>query len=261
MLQRSDIDLVIPSKQRASRCAALMRTMLTGADCCVAESELADYEAAGIPRARIRTHANLSGLPAIRNHLVQASQRPVVVQIDHDLLCVWARVGHTERKIVDPALIMEVIYGTAVIASDIGVSLFGWGRLGAMLCGHKPAAYKDSDPFSFTSPFGGAVGAVGKLARWDNRILGGGGDPDAIMNELLLRRIIYADLRYYFDIGRVNAGAGGLQSMRSAERCTQSKMIMKAKWGTTSCLTRLSQARTVGCGSSADKTGPSRGMC
>lgn len=51
------------------------------------------------------------------------------------------------------------------------------------------------------------------------------------MYELLHRRIIYADLRYYFDIGRVNAGKGGLQSMRSEQRCRESKSIMKAKWG------------------------------
>jgi hypothetical protein len=202
-----------------------MRTLLPTATVFVAEEEYDSYLAAGIPKERVGTHPNLLGLPRIRNFLCQRSEKRACIQIDDDLQWVLARAGHTQRKITDPETILEIIYGTAVMANDVGVSLFGWGIQ------PRPLYYKDTDPICLNGPFGGAIATIGKEARWDDRIIGGHGDPDAILRELLLRRIVYADRRYYFDIGKVKGGAGGLQDLRSQARAEETKDIFLQKWG------------------------------
>jgi len=224
MLQRSDLEVAIPSSGRAKRCWQTMRTLLPMANVYVAEREVDDYRSAGIPAERIRTHPNLEGMGAIRNHLVQDARKSALVCIDDDLRFILCRVGRKPRKIAEPERIFDIMYGSALVASEIPVAMFGWG-VQAM-----PWFYRDSDPMTLCGAFGGAVGFIGKTARYDDR-LKVGEDVDVILRELRERRIVFSDKRYYWNFGKVMGGAGGLQAVRSEERCRLDRELLKAKWG------------------------------
>jgi hypothetical protein len=224
MLQRSDLSFAIPSSGRAEVCLNTIRMLVPTATVYVAEKEAEDYLRAGVPPAQLRTHPNLDGMGAIRNFLVQDSKTKALVSVDDDLQSVLVRVGRKPRKITDPERIREVAYSTALIASEIGVAMFGWGVQ------PFPMYYKDSDPMSLSGAFGGAVGYLGKLAKYDDR-LKVAEDVDAIMRELLERRVVFSDKRFYWNFGRVMGGVGGLQGKRTEERCRLDKELLKQKWG------------------------------
>lgn len=224
MIKRSDISIHIPSSGRPARALRTKTLFLPGAVIYVAEREKKAYLEAGVPADALRTHPNLEGMGKIRNFLHQDCQTLVCIQVDDDFESVLARPGLRMRTIRRPELLADIIYSTALVAGDMGVAFFGWGTQA------WPLNYRDHDPLGIRGPFGGACGTIGKLARWDDRLLIAE-DSDVVMRELLERRIVFQDKRYYWNFGKVAGGTGGLQSVRSKERCDKDKELLRQKWG------------------------------
>jgi hypothetical protein len=224
VLQRSEITVSIPSSGRPDKAYRTKTQFLPGALIYVAEKEEFAYLAAGIPPESLRIHPNLQGMGRIRNFLLNDCRTNVCIQVDDDFESVLARPGLRMRTIRKPELLADIMYSTALVASDMGVSMFGWGTQA------WPLNYRDHDPLGIRGPFGGASGTIGKLAKWDDRLLIAE-DSDVIMRELLERRIVFQDKRYYWNFGKVAGGTGGLQSVRSKERCDKDKELLRTKWG------------------------------
>jgi hypothetical protein len=224
VLKRSDISVHVPSSGRPDKALRTKTKFLPDAIVYVAEREKQAYLDAGIPPDALRTHPNLEGMGRIRNFLHDDCKTLVCLQVDDDFESVLARPGLRMRTIRRPELLGDLIYSTALVASDMGVSLFGWGVQAWSL------TYKDHDPLGVRGPFGGAVGTIGKLARWDDRLVIAE-DCDVVMRELLERRIVFQDKRFYWNFGKIAGGTGGLQSVRSKERCDKDKALLRQKWG------------------------------
>ena len=224
MIRRSDITICVPSSRRPRQALHVRKGLLTSALIYVAENEVETYLEAGIPSAALRTHPNLVGLARIRNFIVAQCPTDVCVQVDDDFAYVQAMAGYRVRHIRDPRALSELVYSTALVAGDMEVRLFGWSNKGT------PLYYKDHDPFDVRGPVGRALGVIGKGVVWDERLVASV-DTDATLRELLESRIILIDQRFYWHCGTIGGNPGGLQALRTTERLTLDRGLIRAKWG------------------------------
>ena len=223
MIYPEDISIVVPSRERAKMCTALITTMLPTATVLVADNEAEAYLAAGVPAHRLTTHPNLFGMSRIKNFLVQRCQTNVCVQISDDLECIYCMPG-TIRHVTDPQFILDMLHRTAVVAQDAGCAVFGYGDY------FRPEYFIPNHPFAFTRAISSMVGTIGKDVVWDERILSGG-DTDCTLRELLLRRIVWIDTRFAPHWKPMFSTKGGLQHIRSKQNYEDSMRLMKDKWG------------------------------
>lgn len=224
MIARSDITICVPSSRRPTQAVHVKRGLLPSALVYVAENELDTYVAAGLPRACLRTHPNLVGLARIRNFIVRQCPTEVCVQVDDDFAYVQAMAGFRVRHIRDPRALAELVFSSALVASDMGVRLFAWSNKGT------PLYYKDHDPMDLKGPVGRALGVIGKGVVWDERLVASV-DTDVTLQELLESRIVFVDQRFYWHCGSIGGNPGGLQALRTSERLTLDRGLIQAKWG------------------------------
>jgi hypothetical protein len=76
----------------------------------------------------------------------------------------------------------------------------------------------------------GCFGIIGRKIGFDTNLLIRQ-DVDLTLQVLNDYRIIFADMRFYFDFGGVGEGKGGLQGIRSSEIQDTTDAYLKNKWG------------------------------
>jgi len=240
-MKRLDLSVWIPSSYRTAEARRAMK-LLPSATLVVAEAERDTYLRAGISARRLVTHPDLFGLARIRNWIVQRAGTEVVVQVDDDFQSVHAWPGRKRRIYKQPEAILAIIEGTARLAAEAGVRLFGWSNAG------KPLYFRPHDPFDFRGPVGRALGTVGDGVKWDERLVTMV-DTDVTLQELLTTRIVLLDTRFYFHCGAIYGNRGGLQRIRTRELRERDLALMKRKWGEWFNVSR--KARTKGMGINA----------
>ena len=113
--------IVIPSRRRSQNIGHMLG-LLPGATVCVAKEEEAAYRAV-VPKKQLLLHDNLAGLVHIRNWLNATIQEDCLVQVDDDLRWVAALIGK-RRKIVNPAVILQIIANSHHVAADLDIGVF-----------------------------------------------------------------------------------------------------------------------------------------
>lgn len=221
-----DIQVAIPSRDRTQNMAKMLR-IFPDALIFVAEKEHEAY-AKVVPKKQLVTHPNLVGLGKIRNFMCDTVKKEIIVFVDDDLNRVVAWTGQWYR-VLSSEDVHYLIRSTATLATDAGLSIFGWSNFG------RPTYLKHNKPISFKGPISRAFGLVGRKIRWDERLIGSV-DTDATLQALMEERIILMDDRFYWDCGRILGNKGGLQSIRTSENRTRDIGIMRSKWGDCFCL-------------------------
>ena len=175
--------------------------MLPDATVCVARSEAEDYR----PIApRLLVHDDLDALVHIWNWLQDTVQEDCLICVDDDLRCVRRLIGRP-RKVTDPEVIRAIIENSVQIAADLDISTICWSRTANTLL-----LDPESRPIRFVQPISASFGLRGRARerRFDPCFIGRA-DADYTMRTLLEDRITYADVRWYWDHGRVFSGRGG----------------------------------------------------
>lgn len=216
-----ELIIAVPSRKRSDNIPA-MRKLLPSAWIVVDEKERADY--ADVAGDRLVCHPSLPRLGAIRQWILEHFDEEGVVQIDDDLQYVDCVVGHKKRIIRDPQAILRMIENTFVCSRDLGLPVFTWYRT------RNTMHFKGNDPIGFTGPLSSAWGVVGREVNVDSGFTSRN-DAEITMRVLQRHRIIYIDQRFYFYVGKIWAGQGGLQGIRTQEIDERERAELKKRWG------------------------------
>jgi hypothetical protein len=190
---------------------------------CVAAEEKDAYLAA-VPRERLMTH-NVKGLPAIRNWLNKTVQEDCLVMIDDDMRGLFATMRKKRRLVTDPTVIRQVIENSHRVCEDLGLGVFCW-------CRHlNPIVTKpELLPVRLVGPISCAFGVRG-AARERNFVNTPREDLEFTMQTLLDDRILYCDMRWYFDHGRIFCGRGGNVGLIDDAWLKQAEAESERRWG------------------------------
>ncbi len=201
-----------------------MLGLLPNALVAVAASERADY-AAAVPAKQLITHPDLPSLMAIRNWLADTIQEDCLVQVDDDLACIRPMIGK-QRAVKCPERIAAVIENSQVVSRDLGINVFCWSRSPNTAISHPELL-----PVRFVQPISSSFGIRGaaRRRRFDEQLVGRA-DLDFTMQTLLEDRIVYADMRWYFDHGRIFAGKGGNVGLVGSEAFAQTTAELYRRW-------------------------------
>ena len=217
-----EVDVVIPSAGRP-RNVTRMQQLLPFARWCVPAKQRTSYSR--VPDEMMFTHPDrVHGMAGKRQWILDHSKAPVVFFCDDDLKDVRCLIGRRTRKVVEPGAIGRIIEVTAVAAADAGVSGFGFGRIA------NPAHIQPNRFISFTHPLAGAFGIIGRKHRFDKRLTSRE-DIDVTLSMLLTDRIVWVDVRWYWNFAGTWDAAGGLQDVRTEASDEADKALLKKKWG------------------------------
>jgi hypothetical protein len=216
--------IVVPSRKRARNIPRIL-SLLPNATITVAESEAADYREV-VPEKQLLLHPELHGLAAIRNWLASTLQEDCLVEIDDDLRGVIPQIGKAKR-ITDPQVIAEIIENGHRIAEDLGIGVFCWSRTANNFLSDPIFL-----PIRFVQPVSCSFGMRGAARNriWDETIPGRA-DLDFTMKTMLDDRVLLADMRFYFDHGRIFSGKGGAVGIVSREGFEAGTRILYDRWG------------------------------
>ncbi|MGD0653127.1 MAG: hypothetical protein ABSA16_02175 [Thermoguttaceae bacterium] len=216
--------IVVPSRARSQNMKRLLKLLPT-ALVCVARSEKEDYSKV-VPANQLLFHDEIKGLVNIRNWINAKIQEDCVVMSDDDLLCVRPLIGK-QRPITDPAVILQIINNSHVVCQDLGINVFCWSRTrNSFLAG------PDGNPIRLVQPMAATWGLRGAAReRKFDTTLPARPDLDFTMETLLKDRILYADMRFYFDHGRSFTGRGGNVGILSHESWEATTKLLYKKWG------------------------------
>ena len=213
--------IIIPSRGRSATIGQRALRLFPDATVCVAEEE-ADTYAKVTPNLLLHPAA-VTGIGPIRQWILDHVPDRTVVQVDDDVQYVRSWVGFKSRRSEDPGFASAVVERAAIMAEDLGVSVFGFFQ------GADALYYRPFQPFSFNHWVGGIVGFVGRRLRYDPSLVLRA-DIDYCLQALLRDRIIFMDCRYSFIHTRFG-GSGGNAANRSSERHAREIAYLQRKWG------------------------------
>lgn len=217
--------VVVPSPKRVKNMPRLL-SLLPTALVAVAEEEEAEY-AQAVPRKQLVTH-KATGLIAIRNWILDTIQEPCVVQIDDDFRgVILLTKGWGRPRIKEPDTIQQIIENSLRVTTDLGIGVFCWARTqNTVLIDVRQF------PFRVVAPMAAAFGIRGPARdrRFDPFVLTRE-DLDFSLQTLVEDRILYTDMRFYFDFGRSFSGTGGNAGQQSIAELEESTRRLARKWG------------------------------
>lgn len=216
--------IVVPSRKRPQNMAKLLG-LLPGATICVDEREADDY-ADAVPRGSLLLHPPITGGPAVRNWIIEHTEEPVLVQCDDDLVGVKVLTG-SGRTLTNPEDIRDVIENSMVACADLGLTTFCFSRVANPI-----VLDPDLIPVRPIQPVFGLWGVMGaaRRRRYDES-LRSRADLDWTLRTLLEDRIVYADMRFYFDFGSSFTNPGGNSGLVTAEDFEAAALALKQRWG------------------------------
>jgi hypothetical protein len=219
-----DYSIVVPSRARAHNMETI-RWLLPSALICVDEREVDAY-APHVPSERMLVHPPFDGLPRAINWLMDAVESPVMVEIDDDFQGVQCNVG-SRRFITDAEEILAIIENAITCTHDLGLTAFCWSRTM-----NTTIIHPDRRPIVPTQSVCNAFGVMGaaRHRHYDTALLGRA-DVDWTLRTLLEDRAVFADVRFYFDCGRVFAGRGGNVGLVTPEIFKSSTRQIVERWG------------------------------
>jgi hypothetical protein len=219
-----DYTIVVPSRKRAHNMLAL-RQLLPTALICVDERERADYESA-VPAERLLWHPPMDGQPFVINWMQEAVKSPIWITIDDDFCGVQVTTG-SRRWVTDSEEILAIIENAAQACLDLGLTAFCWSRTA-----NTTVIRPDERPIVPVQAVCNAFGIMGAARhRKYDTTLPGRAAVDWTLRTLLEDRLVYADVRFYFDCGPVFTGRGGNVGLVLPEQFTETTRRMLRRWG------------------------------
>ena len=219
-----DYRIVVPSRKRAHNMDTI-RWLLPTALICIDEREVDDY-APFVDKANMLVHPAMDGLPKVMNWMMDNTDSEVFVEIDDDFQGVQVNTG-SKRFIIDSEEILAIIENAMVCTRDLNMTTFCWSRTP-----NTTIIHPDTRPIVPTQSVCNAFGLMGaaRHRHYDTTMLGRA-DVDWSLRTLLEDRAVFADIRFYFDCGRVFGGRGGNVGMVTPEVFKSSSRRIVAKWG------------------------------
>lgn len=223
-MPRPDYQIVVPSRKRPHNMETI-RWLLPTAKICIDEREVDDY-APYVEASRRLVHPPIDGLPGTINWMMDHVDAPALIEIDDDFCGVQSNVG-AKRFIIDAEEILAIIENALTAASDLGLTTFCWSRTP-----NTTIIHPDTRPIVPTQSVCNAFGIMGaaRHRHYDTAMLGRA-DVDWTLRTLHEDRCVYADVRFYFDCGRVFGGRGGNVGLVTPEIFKNSSRLIVDKWG------------------------------
>ena len=219
------MQIVVPSRGRPQNCQQIL-ALMPDALICVDEREIDDYRVHA-PRKSLLAHPPTTGAPAARNWIIKNVKAECLVQCDDDLKGVRSNIG-SKRWITDPEEIAAILHNSMVACSDLGLTTFCYSRTA-----NTTVIRPEERPIVPTQQVYGCWGVMnGARKRLYDETLKSRADLDWTLQTLLHDRIVYADVRFYFDFGSSFSGSGGNSGLVSAADFKASTEIVAKRWGT-----------------------------
>ena len=219
-----DYQIVVPSRNRVANMPRI-RQLLPSAMICVDEREVREYQRA-VPKDKLLVHPPMQGLPRIGNWLLDAVDASILIRIDDDLRSVLCTTG-SKRSITNPNEILAVLENSAQACHDLGLGVFCYSRT-ANVTVIRPEE-RPIVPIQVAASAFGVMNAA-RHRKFDET-LHGRADLDFSLQTLLDDRILYADVRFYFDFGPIGYGSGGSAGMISKKDYAEVSRKLALKWG------------------------------
>lgn len=217
--------IVVPSRRRTHNVPTI-RELLPTAVFCVDEREKQDYLDAGVPATHLVIHPPMEIAATVRNWMVEFFPEPILVMIDDDFAGVRVTTGSC-RYITDAEEILAIIENAAQACHDLELTTFCFsGTPNTTII--KP----DVRPIVPTQPVFRVFGIMGAARKrlWRTDVPGRA-DLDWTLRTLLMDRIVYADVRFFFDCGAVFSGRGGNVGLINAEQFAEATRKIRDTWG------------------------------
>mgnify|MGYP001166930932 FL=1 len=190
------------------------------ADLVVPTSEKEKYKHTGNKIVTIPD--KIEGLGGVRNWVLENYDEECIIMVDDDIKQLALVSGVQHKMINDVEYIKQVLENTYICAKDIGAKLFGFSQTIDL------RKYKPYKPFSLNSWVGGVVGVIGRKYKFINNKLKV--DIDFYLQNVLIDRIVFVDLRYSFIQHRYK-NKGGNSLYRTEEQVKKELEVLKNKWG------------------------------
>lgn len=219
-----DYQIVVPSRRRAENMPRL-RSLLPDAYICVDQAERTDY-AAHVPEDKLLLHPGKVGGPAVRNWIINNVDAPILVMSDDDFQGVRMLCG-SHRFITNADDIRAIVENSARVCDDLDLTTFCYSRTAnPIIC--QPDHY----PAEAVHPVYGLFGIMGRARyRLYDEKLRSRADLDWSLRTFLEDRIVYCDLRFYFEFGASFSQSGGNSGLVSAEDFEAAAKLIKQRWG------------------------------
>jgi hypothetical protein len=219
-----DYEIVVPSRNRVANMGRI-RQLLPTAKVCVDEREVREYTKV-VPKDHLIAHPGLVGLPTIHNWLIEEIKAPILIRIDDDLRWIISNTG-SRRHITDAQEILAVIENAARACFDLGLGVFCFSR-----AANTTIVRPEEKPIVPTQVAASAFGIMNaaRYRKFDPK-LHGRADVDFSLQTLLDDRVLYADIRFYFDFGPIGYGSGGSAGMISRKDYQTVSRLLALKWG------------------------------
>lgn len=219
-----DYRIVVPSRKRVHNMETI-RWLLPSALICIDEREVEDY-APYVEKQRMLVHPPMDGLYSVINWMMDTVPSEVLVEIDDDFCGVQCNVG-SKRFIIDAEEILAILENSIIACKDLGLTAFCYSRTVNTTIIHP--GWRPIVPVQSVCNAFGVMGAA-RQRHYDTTMLGRG-DVDWTLQTLLEDRAVYADIRFYFDCGRVFSGRGGNVGLVTPETFKQTSRRIVDKWG------------------------------
>ena len=189
------------------------------------EAEVPAYKAA-VPRATILPHPPLAGFARVFNWCLDHFSDDVLVFLDDDISGVRTTI-QPSRAVKGSEDILTVIENGIQAITDLDLTVCSWSRT-------QNTSVTDpvNEPIRPVQPVCVAFAIRGAARhRRYNEDLVGRGDIDWTLRTLMEDRAVYADMRFFFDNGRIFAGEGGnVGIVDEKQRLRVTKQITD-RWG------------------------------
>lgn len=223
-----DIALAIPSRGRVHLMPSLLKVLPARATIVVDDTDFQAYSKV-VPVKQLVRRAVIPGCTSAhaKNWILDNFQEECVVLMDDDFTGVKPLVGLSKKKIVDPDNIWRIIENAASCCRDLQLGVFCWSRtMNTFL------AKNNQRPFRTVQPVSSTFGVMGPArGRRLDPTAYGRADTDFTLRTLRDDRIVFTDMRFYFEHGRVFGGRGGNVGVISSEQFAEGTRQLESRWG------------------------------
>lgn len=217
------MEVVIPSKGRASVIGERTLRWFPTAIVTVEDSEMTDYAGLGV---RLLPHPPLRGLPAILNWILGCPdlEGDQLAIVDDDIIGFDAIWEAKPRPIMDPADIMAIVENTAEMASGFGAPLWGFS------VNRRPDSNYTYKPFCLNGRVGTFRGFSDRSLRYDEQTRRHD-DADLTLQVLTRERVVFRDDRFNVRAAPIYRTAGGSQADYGRDEAKAEEEYLRRKWG------------------------------
>lgn len=161
------------------------------------------------------------GLGQVRNWVLDNFDDKTIIMLDDDLMHCYYLALEDTKQIKDKEEVLQILINTAVMSKDIDLCCFGFSQ-------SDIRKFNGTDPFHLCGWVGGVIGVNGRRFRFrDDKFKV---DIDFCLKNLLVKRILWIDTRYYFAQHR-DDNAGGNSLFRTSEDFEKSTNSLLERWG------------------------------